>query len=113
MMASSSATTVTTVDVETGTTTTPPTSLPTLKAPTTEPLKDAESIYDYVSEDINQKHLSFDFRIASPTVMAYYNAFTYVVPMADDTTEEAEEALMETLQNDYTARPHHYTTSEQ
>ena len=50
-MAASSERTVV-VDVEEGTTTTPPTSLPILKAPATEPLKDAESIYDCVSEDL-------------------------------------------------------------
>ena len=51
------------------------------KALTKEPLKDAESIYDYISDDIIKKHLAYDFRTTSPTMLAYCNTFKYLVPM--------------------------------
>ena len=81
-------------------------SMPTLKAPTNEPLKDAESIHDYMTRD-----MAFD-RTQSPTMMAYYNAFKYLVPFGDASSSNPEESLMETLQDHYMSRPHHHTTTE-
>ena len=45
-------------------------------------------------------------------MMAYYNAFKYLVPFEDTTSEDAGEPLMEILQNHYVSRPHHHTTTE-
>ena len=63
-------------------------SMPTLKAPTNEPLKDAECARNYVRKDITQKHMAFDYRTPSPTMMAYYNTFKYLVSFGDVASED-------------------------
>ena len=86
------------VDVEAGTTTVS-SMTPSLQAPTNKPLKDAESIHDYMSQDIIQKHMSFEYKMPSPMMVAYYNTFKHLVPFGDTTSKHFDEAFMEILQS--------------
>ena len=100
------------INVEETTAGTPPRSLPTLRAPKVQALKDWRDVKDYLVDNLVKSHLyNFDYKEASRTVGAYYSMFNELrlPPTTEESESESEEELQSMIQTHYLWSPFHYS----
>ena len=93
-------------------TTTPSRSLPTLRAPKVQALKDWRDVKDYLVDNLVKSRLyNFDYKEASRTAGVYYSTFNELrlPPATTDDESESEEELQSMIQTHYLWLPYHYT----
>ena len=88
MAAAAAATTTPVVDVEAVTTNTPTTTIPELKAPESQPLKDATALRDRMGADLVIRALAYDYKVRSPTMVAFYKTFQCLVFPSESEEDE-------------------------
>ena len=102
--------------MEQETTTTAPTTLPTLCAPKVQILGDWRDVKDYLVDNLVKSHkYYYDYKEASRTVGTYYSTFNELrLPVAatgESDDSESEEELQSMIQTHNLWSPHHWSTT--
>ena len=75
-------------------------------------MKDVAALCGYMSSDLVARHMSFDYGSTNPIMVAYYNAFKYLVlPTGKVTTQSEDDKLVDIVQTHNMWRPHYYGTT--
>ena len=104
-------TTTPVINIEETTAGTPSTTLPPLRAPKVQALKDWRDVKHYLVDNLVKSHLyNFDYKEASRTIGAYYSQFNELrlPPTTEESESEGEEELQSMIQTHYLWSPFHY-----